>query len=422
MSDGEHRSDNRIAVPKPTVRARLIERGVQIRGAETVDIAEDVCPERIAPGVVLHAGTRLRGAATSIGPECEIGAEGPTTVEDCQLGRGVELKGGFFSGATFLDGANFGSGAHVRPGTLLEEAASAAHAVGLKQTIFLPFVTAGSLVNFCDALVAGGTSRQNHSEIGSAYVHFNFTPHQDKATASLVGDVPRGVMLDQPPIFLGGQGGLVGPARVEFGTIVPAGHVVRGDLLTQGQVYRPPPPRAGGTSAFRQGLYRSLRRVLVNGMVYIGNLRALRLWYTQVRARFMSANPFAAACQAGALRQLDLVLQERRKRLLDMIARLPQSLELALAEPETNLPPGLISLHRQWIERGAERVARAVETEVDAVGAAERDLFLTHWERADVAGGYLAAVRHLSPAARRAGTAWLKAVVDRCAILADDAE
>ena len=36
-----------------------------------------------------------------------------------------------------------GSAAHIRPGTLLEEEAGGAHAVGLKQTIFLPFVTAG---------------------------------------------------------------------------------------------------------------------------------------------------------------------------------------------------------------------------------------------------------------------------------------
>ena len=109
-----------------------------------------------------------------------------------------------------------GSGAHVRTGTLLEEQAGAAHTVGFKQTIFLPFVTAGSLINFCDCLMAGGTSRKNHSEIGSSYIHFNFTPRQDKATASLIGDVPRGVMLDQAPIFLGGQGGLVGPVLLDF--------------------------------------------------------------------------------------------------------------------------------------------------------------------------------------------------------------
>ena len=106
-----------------------------------------------------------------------------------------------------------GPGAQVREGCLLEEEANGAHCVGLKQTILFPFVTLGSLINFCDCLMAGGTSRKDHSEVGSSYIHFNFTPDGDKTTASLFGDVPRGVMLDQPPIFLGGQGGAVGPVR-----------------------------------------------------------------------------------------------------------------------------------------------------------------------------------------------------------------
>jgi len=84
--------------------------------------------------------------------------------------------------------------AEVREGCLLEEEANGAHTVGLKQTILFPFVTLGSIVNFCDILMAGGTDRRNHSEVGSSYIHFNYTPNQDKATASLIGDVAYGVM------------------------------------------------------------------------------------------------------------------------------------------------------------------------------------------------------------------------------------
>jgi len=115
-----------------------------------------------------------------------------------------------------------GSGSHVRDGTILEEQASVAHTVALKQTILFPFVTLGSLINFCDCFMSGGTDRKNHSEVGSSYIHFNFTPNQDKATASLIGDVPNGVMLNKNPIFLGGQGGLIGPCRLTFGTIIAA--------------------------------------------------------------------------------------------------------------------------------------------------------------------------------------------------------
>ncbi len=188
------------------------DRGVVVHHPETV--ALDVSPEQIAPGAEIFPGCRIRGSATSIGPGCRIGAEAPATLVNCRVGRGVRFNGGFAEEAVFLDGASAGSGAHIRPGTLFEEQASCAHAVGLKQTILMPYVTLGSLINFCDCLMAGGTGPKDHSEVGSSYIHFNFTAHQDKATPSLIGDVPRGVMLDRPPIFLGGQGGLVGPVRI----------------------------------------------------------------------------------------------------------------------------------------------------------------------------------------------------------------
>jgi hypothetical protein len=85
----------------------------------------------------------------------------------------------------------------------------------------------GLLINFCDCFMAGGTSRKDHSEVGSSYIHFNFTPDGDKATASLFGDVPRGVMLKQPRIFLGGQGGAVGPLICGYGNVVAAGSILR---------------------------------------------------------------------------------------------------------------------------------------------------------------------------------------------------
>jgi len=108
------------------------------------------------------------------------------------IGPGVELKGGYCRSSLFLDGAAVGSGAQVREGCILEEGARGGHCVGLKQTILFPFVTLGSLVNFCDCLMAGGTGKKDHSEVGSSYIHFNYTPEQDKANPSLIGDVPQG--------------------------------------------------------------------------------------------------------------------------------------------------------------------------------------------------------------------------------------
>jgi UDP-N-acetylglucosamine/UDP-N-acetylgalactosamine diphosphorylase len=390
----------------------LLERGLVIHRPEAVEIAPDVRVERLAPGVVLHAGCKLAGAATSIGPGCVLGAEAPMTVVNCQLGRGVALKGGYAEGATFLDGANVGSGAHLRPGTLLEEEAHAAHTVGLKQTILLPYVTLGSLINFCDLLMAGGTDRKNHSEVGSSYIHFNYTPHQDKATPSLLGDVPHGVMLDQPAIFLGGQGGLVGPCRIGFGCVVPAGIVWRGDAPEDGMLLQPEQntmARAMQPRQFKAGSFKSVARIVKNNLLYLGNLRALEQWYRHARRPFLNRDVWALACVEGALLRLRECIEERIKRIGELAARMPRSQELArqsgcaaapwLAEQE--------KLQRQW---PALEIALK-QPPVDELGAEERGqlvgALLKH-----MGGSFVDAVRALPPEARRNGTAWLQKIVE----------
>lgn len=394
----------------------LLKKGVVIHCPGSVEVDSSVNPDRVAPGVILHRGCRITGAKTSIGPGSELGGEGPVTLEDCQLGKGVALKGGFISGATFLDGATMGSAAHVRPGTLLEEEAGGAHAVGFKQTLFLSYVTAGSVINFCDALMAGGTSRKNHSEIGSSYIHFNFTPHQDKATPSLIGDVPRGVMLDQPPIFLGGQGGLIGPVRIAYGTVIPAGTICRQDILEERKLFVAP-PALKGTRAFAVGVYRGINRIVTNNLIYIGNLWALKAWYQVVRARTMTADVFSQACHAGALAQLDEVLKERLKRLKELADKMSSSIQRARAETGEELPPAVKAQQQGLIDRWPEIEARLKTGPASDAGTADRDAFLKEWERIDAGSGHTKAVRALSLAARKSGTAWLQSIVDSAAAL-----
>jgi UDP-N-acetylglucosamine/UDP-N-acetylgalactosamine diphosphorylase len=377
----------------------------------SVEIADSVVPERIAPGVIIHSGCRLSGAETSIGPGSEIGGEAPVTIENCQLGRKVELKGGFFSGATFLDKASMGSGAQVRPGTLLEEESGGAHSVGFKQTIFFPFVISGSLINFCDALMAGGTSRNNHSEIGSSYIHFNFTPHQDKATASLVGDVPRGVFLDQPPIFLGGQGGLVGPARIAYGVVLPAGAICRQDVIEENTFFVPRSPVCGSVK-FVGGAYRNVHRILHNNLIYIGNLWALLQWYNLVRPRTMSGDPFLEACRLGAVRQIESGIGERIKRLRELAGKMPFSLECARSGKSAALPPEMEMRQKVLAERWPEIEADLLKGPDESAGAANREAFLNVWSEIQTGCGHIEAVRALPPKVRETGAKWLQAIVD----------
>jgi len=399
----------------PSVQ-RLLDKGVLLPSPFSVEVEPSVNPEQIAPGAVIHTGCRISGERTVIGPGSQIGQQAPAAIENCQLGHRVELKGGYFSGATFLDGAAMESGAHVRPGTLLEEAARGAHTVGFKMTILLSYVTAGSLINFCDALMAGGTGKKDHSEIGSSYIHFNFTPHQDKATPSLIGDVPRGVFLDQPPIFLGGQGGLVGPARIAYGTVIPAGVICRRDVLEEGTLYAAPPPNKG-VRTFRSGIYRGINRIVKNNLIYIGNLWALRAWYKNVRIRTMSSDIFRRACHKGALTQIEDGLTERVRRLRELAGKMPYSLENAFSEMGADLPEELSAQQRALVDKWPEMEARLNEGPPAATGAVERDRFLSEWEKTDTASGHTNAVGALRLSARRAGSSWLQGIVDSASAL-----
>lgn len=395
----------------PTVKA-LQQRGVVFHAPHTVFIDTSVNPDRIAPGAEIHAGCRITGGNTSIGPDSVIGEEAPATLDDVQTGAGVALKGGFFSGATFLDGAAMGSGSHVRPGTLLEEQASGAHAVGFKQTVLMSFVVTGSLVNFCDCLMSGGTNRKRHSEVGSSYVHFNFTPHMDKATASLIGDVPRGVMLDQPPVFLGGQGGIVGPARVEFGCLVPAGAILREDALDANHIVYPRALPVGETKPYAMGAYRDIRRIVTNNLIYLGNIRALRCWYSYIRRSHLLRTPHGEACYEGALRQLEIIEAERLGRLREFANKLAHSIELLARHPGAERWQRDQKLFlEQWPAIESMLHANGCES----VGELDRDTLLGAIGQATHGAGYIELIQSLSPAARQAGTRWLQAVVDHVA-------
>jgi bifunctional UDP-N-acetylglucosamine pyrophosphorylase/glucosamine-1-phosphate N-acetyltransferase len=385
-------------------------RGVVIPCPESVEIDSRIPAENIAPGAVIHAGSRILGTDTSIGPGCVIGSEAPATVENCQLGRNVSLKGGCFSSATFLDNSQVGSGAHVREGTLLEEQAGAAHAVGFKQTILFPFVTAGSLINFCDCLMAGGTSRQNHSEIGSSYIHFNFTPRQDKATASLIGDVPRGVMLNQPPIFLGGQGGLVGPSRIAYGTIIAAGAICRKDVLVENKLYVPPVVTGDELQDFDQNLYGSIRRVVRNNFLYIGNLFALHFWYRLVRKQYMTQDSYSKSCWTGALRRIEEGIDERIKQMSRLVEKLARSLEVSKAQED--FPEYLRTQHEGFIKQWPDLEAKLKREPPENRLTEKQDLFLREWTGMDRGLSYLDAVGHINPKARGFGSEWLQEIVD----------
>ena len=330
-------------------------------------------------------------------PNVRLGLEAPVTIENCQLGPGVQLKGGFFKDAVFLKNAVMGSGAHVREGTILEEQASGAHTVGLKQTILLPFVTLGSLINFCDCLMAGGTSRKNHSEVGSSYIHFNYTPNQDKATASLVGDIPRGVMLNSPPVFLGGQGGLVGPCRLAFGTIVAAGSICRRDELRSGRLIVEN-AKSNVNIPFKIGRYTGLNRIVTNNVIYIANLWALMQWYVHIRSLFIS-DVFPVALLAGLTEKLQMGIRERINRLTVFIQKVGTGQER----------------QNDTVCNTLSAFAAGAENSLFYVGDRHlRDHFISKIKSVIQQEGmdYIHVIQKIDPLVAKDGTLWLQGIVD----------
>lgn len=368
----------------------LVAKGVDIPNPWTLDIGDDVDVDRISgDGVTIHPGCRIRGAQTVISAGVELGREGPVTIEDCRLGPNVRLAGGFAGKAVFLAGANLGLGHHVREGCLLEEQASGAHTVGLKQTILFPYVTLGSLINFCDAFMAGGTSRSDHSEIGSSYIHFNFTPTGDKTTPSLFGDVPRGVTLREKPIFLGGQGGTVGPAHIGFGAVVGAGSVLRGDVPDDHLVIDGPPRSI--RRHYQGGSYRSLVPMVRKNVAYLAQLDALDAWYAHARAPFFAEQEFGPLVAEGARTMIASARKERASRLVKLAAKVP-----SVDETQARVAAAMSDLVAQF-DRPADAPAPV----------------LTPLAQAAAQGvDYLDAVHGLDDTSAAAVQTWLAGIVD----------
>jgi len=386
---------------------QLIRKGVNIPTPITIDVGEEVNIDQISgKDVKIYPGCRIYGEKTVISTGVQLGYEAPVTVDNCQLGPKVELKGGYFNKSVFLEKASMGFGGHVREACLLEEQANGAHCVGLKHTILFPFVTLGSLINFCDCLMAGGTSRKDHSEVGSSYIHFNFTPEGDKTTASLIGDVPRGVMLNKPPIFLGGQGGLVGPLRISYGNVVAAGSVLREDVDREKQLIVSK-SHLGKVVDLIPRAYPSLSHVVENNIIYIANLIALEQWYLHVRRMFFERQEFGHLIFTAILENLQTAKEERIKRLKDMAAKMPGSSDkekgrtkIIRAKQEFNEK---VKWLEEWLTSGAGKTA----------GEEKRDPFLTALvkHREEQGGHYIEVIQSLPLSVSMGGTQWLDTIV-----------
>jgi hypothetical protein len=172
-----------------------------------------------------------------------------------------------------------------------------------------------------------------------------------------------------------------------------------------------PETRMGRTKPYQIGAYHDIARAIANGMIYIGNIRALQAWYTYVRKPLMANDAHGQACYDGALDRLDSVIEERIKRLRELAEKMPRSLEFARADPARERA-SWYALQQKFLERWPEMESALNTAPGRETGSEHRDLLLRELLNVSKGRSYLEAIRALSSDAKKAGSAWLQAIVD----------
>jgi len=246
--------------------------------------------------------------------------------------------------------------------------------------------------------VSGGSSRSDHSEIGSGAVHFNFDPRSDKF-GSLLGDA-TGCLLRSPRIFVGGNSGIVAPVHVQFGAVVAAGAMIRNDVganqLSSGESLH-------HTGEYDLDTYYDLTRKFCTTAKLIGNLRASATWYRSIRLPF--ADSEEKLLYMAAERELDRHLQYRAEQLSKVIDKLERS----LSKPSRAQHRMFQRQHRMLLDNREKIVSFLLE----GMDLQPPSLLVAEYERHRRSNGHPASIRALSRESVELSTKWLGEIAIR---------
>jgi UDP-N-acetylglucosamine/UDP-N-acetylgalactosamine diphosphorylase len=217
----------------------------------------------------------------------------------------------------------------------------------------------------------------------------------------MMGDVPHGVMLNNSPIFLGGQGGIVGPLRLAFGTITAAGTIYRKDELRTDRLLLTGFPKDINIP-FSRGRIQNIKRIVQNNLIYIANLVALKHWYGKIRMEFLS-EIFPLALLEGLQDKLDMNIHERLDRLKELI-------HIALQGNSDDTRCN--ELFRNWSELDSvirnHQVHLAEDQMVPPVFLESIRKGIKEWGR-----DYIQVIQKLNPDDAGIGSKWLRQIVNR---------
>jgi UDP-N-acetylglucosamine/UDP-N-acetylgalactosamine diphosphorylase len=187
---------------------------------------------------------------------------------------------------------------------------------------------------------------------------------------------------------------MVGPVRLNYGTTVAAGTILRRDELRANRLIFGGIGK-GGNIEFQPGRYSGSSRIIKNNLIYIANLLALRQWYQEVRVLFVG-DEFPRGLFEGLMQNVRSAIVERMRRLMELAEKMKAGGDPVLAEAW----PGIEEkLARQHENTGDLRLAEAFKEKVASRIAREGK-------------DYITVVRSLSREDTETGTAWLQGIVD----------
>jgi UDP-N-acetylglucosamine/UDP-N-acetylgalactosamine diphosphorylase len=219
-------------------------------------------------------------------------------------------------------------------------------------------------------------------------------------------------MINQKPIFLGGQGGMAGPVKINYGSVIAAGTIVRKDVLKE-NILLLGHSLHNRTISFTPGLYTNIRRIIRLNTEYIANIIVLRRWYLDVRSRFEGAHITEKALFEGAVEKISYAFKERIKRLGEVAARMPQSVAILKKDlGDTVFHKGL-EMKMNFFKKWPDIEGAFIESLNTTGDASKRDEFLASLEKAVPEKGnvYLDVIQGLTAQEAEVGTQWLRGII-----------
>ena len=162
----------------------------------------------------------------------------------------------------------------------------------------------------------------------------------------------------------------------------------------------------GGNVGYQPGKFRSEKRIIINNIIYIANLIALKQWYDQVRTLFISSR-FPRVLLEALQEKIDLAVAERINRLEAVCRKEP-------TDDRQDQTPKSLKQRQELYEHWPELKESFSALPGEAAVADLRDQFLSSVGQGISTYGrdYIRVIQGLDPADSSKGTLWLQRIID----------